>query len=105
SDLIGYPSIQRCRHCEENGIRRFFDKISQSGSNVAIVGERMPAEHQKVQLDRPLPVEFVRPAQDVRIGIAVDTAVEKLVAGSEAVEQARPAATGAEDHRITPDHD
>ena len=36
------------------------------------------------------------------IRIAFDAAVEKLVTGSEAVEQARPAATRAEDHRKFP---
>ena len=66
--------------------------------------ERVPAEHQQIELHRMSPVELLRAPKDVAVGIALDAAVQELVSGREAIEQARPAAAGAEHDGIAPDH-
>jgi hypothetical protein len=65
---------------------------------------RMPPEQDDVEGDFVAAVELGGAAQDVVVGIGLDSAVEELIPWREIVKQARPAPTHPKYHRIPPDH-
>jgi hypothetical protein len=90
--------------------QRLFDAMQPTANAVALLGDCrgqapwVPAEHQDVQRDRMGPVERGGAAEDVVIGVALDAAVQELIAGCQLIEQAGPAPPHAEYHRIAPHH-
>ena len=51
-----------------------------------------------------LSVHLLGPAQNIGVRVALDAAVQELVARGEPIEQAGPAPAGAENHGVAPDH-
>src|SRR4051812_41582998 len=125
------PGIERRWHRRDHDIRPPGEKRGEIGAQVSVplrgaavapwrvapeaepAGRRgffcrqhkgVPAEHQEVQRHRMAAVQRIRPSQDVGVEVAIEPAVQELVARSEPVEQARPAASGAEHNRIAPDN-
>src|SRR5438105_1836661 len=101
--------VERGRHCEDDRIWHLFDKTCQVPADVLVSGMRvcnrrtrssipaqpaasarhnhsrrregMPAKHEQIERDRIASVELARSAQNIRVQIAVEAAVQKLVPG------------------------
>src|SRR6185437_13594949 len=98
--LTGNTPVQGRRDRQKNGVRPLSEKGVERGADITVVRQRMPAEHHEVERHPPLPVQLFRPAQNIRVRVALDAAVEELVSRGERIDQAGPAPAGAENYGI-----